>query len=106
MANDKSEQRIKAIEGAVVLPEGAWPLDRYERYYAEDNGRVLGVFTVHELWHRQEALEFCKGLDVAPFPCPLDGNGLRLVAAGQSLWLDDPLDLPAKTGGGCSHVTL
>jgi hypothetical protein len=102
----KKEHLIKTIEGAVNLPEGARPLDRYERYYAEDNGRVLGVFTVHDGGHRQEVLEFCKGLDEAPFPCPVDGKGLRLVAAGQSLWLDDPLDLPAKSGGGCSHVTL
>lgn len=105
-ANGKRAQLIKTIEGAVVLPEDAWPLDRYERYYAEDNGRVLGVFTVHDVGHRQEALEFCKGLDEAPFPCPLNGKGLKLVAAGQSLWLDDPLDLPAKSGGGCSHLTL
>lgn len=105
-ASSEREQLIKTIESAVEPPEGAWPLDRYERYYAEDKGRVLGVFTVHDEGHRQVVLELCQDLDEAPFPCPLDGKGLRLGAAGQSRWLDNPIDLPAKSGGGCSHVTI
>lgn len=106
MASGEREQLIETIEAAVQLPDGAWPLDRYERYYAEDDGRVLGVYTVHSADHRRQVLNFCQGLDDAPSPCPSGGQGLRLVAAGQSIWLDDQEDLPGMSGGGCSLVTI
>ena len=106
VASSEKEQLSETIEAALQLPEGAWPLDRYERYYAKGNGRILGVYTVHSADHRRQVLKLCRGLDDDPFPCPSGGEGLRLVAAGQSLWLDDPEDLPATSGGGCSLVTI
>ncbi|MGN6497048.1 MAG: hypothetical protein ACTHK5_06870 [Tsuneonella sp.] len=98
---------IRSIESAVELPEGASSLASYERYYAQKaDGIVIGVYTNHDSEHRRGVLRACKGLRDKPYPCPTDAADIRLVEAGESVWLDDPTDLPAMSGGGCAQITL
>jgi len=97
---------IEAIEAAVELPENALPIDRYERYYTNRDGMILAVYIIHDVGHRAAVLDYCRTLNEAPFPCPLDDGDLRLVDAGQSTWVEDSIDMPFKSGGGCSQVNI
>lgn len=98
---------VRTMESTVDLPAEASPLSSYERYYAQKaDGTVIGVYTNHDPEFRRFVLEECRRLDEEPFPCPLGENGVRYVEAGESVWLDDPRDLPISNGGGCAYVTI
>lgn len=89
------------------MPREARPLASYERYYARrSDGIIIGVYTNHDDGHRSEVLKTCANYRESAFPCPVDSEGVRLVEAGESLWLEDPMDLPAMSGGGCGQVTV
>jgi hypothetical protein len=105
--NDSGQSAIQNIEETIQMPGEAHPLDSYERYYARrPDGMIVGVYTNHDKGHRRDVMKACANFKDAPFPCPVDGKGIRLVQAGESLWLDDPMNLPAMNGGGCAQVTI
>lgn len=104
---DVNQVAIRTVEATVKMPIGAHPLAAYERYYARrPDGTIVGVYTNHDEDHRRQVLKVCQDLKETPFPCPINGESVRLVQAGEILWLEDPLDLPAKSGGGCALITV
>ena len=101
------EELAGEIERSVVLPTNARALEDYERYYAKNaDGSVSAVYIVHDEGHREAVARACREIDDAPFPCPVAGGQLRLVEAGESRWVDDAIDLPGMSGGGCSQVDI
>lgn len=105
-ASDDRERLAETIEEAVVLPRGAAALGSYERYFTERDGVVLAVLINHSEDHRQVVAQHCRTLDESPFPCPLAGGEVRLVDAGESAWVEDWIDLPGMSGGGCAQVNI
>jgi hypothetical protein len=103
---DSEDGLAEKIEKFVILPRGAAPLDSYGRYYAKRNGTILAVYTNHSDEYREFVKQDCRMNPERTFPCPLDDGRLRLVNAGQRMWLDDWRTLPATSGGGCGHVTF
>lgn len=103
---DERAQVIDSIESAVKLPDGALRLDQYERYYTSRDGFILAVYITHSDYHRKAVLAACQSMNEKGFPCPLDDGKLRLVNAGQSRWVENPLEIPGMSGGGCSQVTI
>lgn len=104
---DANQTAIQSVEATVELPTEAHPLAAYERYYARrPDGTIVGVYTNHDEEHRRQVLKACRDLEKPPFPCPVSSEGVRLVQADESLWVDDPLDLPIMSGGGCAQVTV
>ena len=105
--NGADQAAIQTVEATVQMPREARPLASYERYYARrPDGMIIGVYTNHNEGHRSQVLKFCANYRQPPFPCPVDRQSVRLVEAGESLWLKDPRDLPAMSGGGCDQVTV
>jgi len=104
---DERQEIEDRIESEVTLPGEALALARYERYYAiRADGSVIGSYIVHDKDYHALVAVACKQVSGAPFPCPIDGGGVRLVAPGERLWLDDAGDLPFMNGGGCAQVTI
>lgn len=104
------------IEGRIILPSGAKPLAKYARYYAQDSqGTVWGSYTPEAdpyFWKLvSESCAKIKGQGSSsnktpPAPCPLNGGSIRLVKAGDRLWMATPAELPRASGGGCFSVTF
>lgn len=105
--SSEREKLAGKIERSVVLPANARALEDYARYYAKNaDGSVSAVYVVHGEGHREAVARACRKIDDAPFPCPVAGGELRLVEAGESMWVDEAIDLPGMSGGGCSHVDI
>jgi hypothetical protein len=103
---DRRDPLADRIENAIVLPQGAFALADYERYYAVTQGVVRGVYTIHGPGYREFAAQGCRELAERPFPCPRENGELRLVEPGQRAWVDDAMELPGRSGGGCSQVDI
>lgn len=110
---------MHGIEEAVVLPEGARPLDAYSRNYAlQPDGKVIAVFVIpHEKGGVAEGagceimLENgdarpCTEAELAEDKAFDEALANAQGEAGQSRWFDDRLELPAVNGGGCGMVTI
>ena len=110
---------MHGIEEAVVLPEGARPLDAYSRNYAlQPDGKVIAVFVIpHEKGGVAEGagceimLENgdarpCTEAELAEDKAFDEALANAQDEAGQSRWFDDRLELPAVNGGGCGVVTI
>ena len=105
--NGTNQAAIQTIESTVQMPGEARPLSSYERYYTRrPDGTIIGVYTNHDEGHRREVRKTCAKYRESAFPCPVDSEGIRLVEAGHSVWLEEPMDLPAMSGGGCGQVTV
>ena len=90
--NDANQVEIQTIEATVQMPRDAHSLASYERYYARrPDGMIIGVYTNHDESQRRGVLETCANYRERPFPCPVGNEGVRLVQAGESLWLEDPM---------------
>ena len=73
---ERTERAIRSAELKLVLPEGAFPLASYERYYAVSGTMVSGV-----LRHAPSEI-------------------------GNFTIIGDKEHLPARNDGGCSFVTV
>ncbi|MGB5723743.1 MAG: hypothetical protein WBM39_04960 [Parasphingorhabdus sp.] len=69
---------LDQIEDSLILPEGAYPLDEYARYYASnEEGKIVAIYSTFE------------NEDI-----------------GKRFWLDDYRKLPTVLDGGCSVVNI
>lgn len=98
---------LTRIEEEIELPEGAAPLDIYSRYYAHgDQGAILAVYVIHPEGYSERVIEACSAIEDGPFPCPVNGGPLRLADAGKRVWVDNVIDLPGMSGGGCAQINV
>jgi hypothetical protein len=110
------EALMGKIESEIVLPIKSFPLEKYARYYARDRrGQIWGSYTPEaDESYLKEVSQECRRIkkpgpnarEAPPFPCPLNVGPVRLVKAGQRLWMTDPREIPGASGGGCSFVTF
>lgn len=110
---------MHGIEEAVVLPEGARPLDAYSRNYAlQPDGKVIAVFVIPgekggvaegagcEIMLENGDARPCTEAELAEDKAFDEALANAQGEAGQSRWFDDRLELPAVNGGGCGVVTI
>lgn len=110
---------MRAIEAAVVLPEGASALDAYSRNYAlQSDGKVIAVFVIPrekggvaegagcEIMLENGDARPCTEAELAEDKAFDEALANAQGEAGQSRWFDDRLELPAVNGGGCGVVTI
>ena len=81
-------------------------INDYSRYYAIDQGVVKAVYIIHRPDYHESVAEDCKKIAEHPFPCPIGNGRLRSIRAGQRTWVEDPIDLPGMSGGGCAQVDV
>jgi hypothetical protein len=105
------------IERQVRLPAGAYRMDEYGRYYAQDGKRrVRAVYrlppepvTPDPLpagWGCEEILPLGHEPATREIPCPPDEDISDYLRAGQRRWVADRKALPTMFDGGCRVVNL
>lgn len=110
---------MRGIEAAVVLPEGARPLDAYSRNYAlQPDGKVIALYVMPrekggvaegagcEIMLENGDARPCTEAELAEDKAFDEALENAQGEAGQSRWFDDRLELPAVNGGGCGVVTI
>jgi hypothetical protein len=110
---------MRAIEAAVVLPEGAGGLDEYSRNYAvKPDGKILAVYVSTSEPSVADEEDGCEVMleDLESRPCTdeevaemVRDNQLsaeRMGKAGQSRWFDSYEELPVVLDGGCGFITI
>ncbi|WP_126665465.1 hypothetical protein [Croceibacterium ferulae] len=100
---------MSRLEENVRLPEGASKLSEYARYYADaGRGEIVAAYLIpfeHELAPGEGCEEMMKDFSSREVPCP-DQKSPWSMPAGQRRWLDDRLDLPVVSDGGCIYVEI
>jgi hypothetical protein len=110
---------MRAIEAAVVLPEGARALAEYSRNYAVGpDGKILAVYVspsepqvADEEYGCEVMLEHlewrpCTNDEVAAMIRDDQASAERMGAAGQSRWFDNYEELPLVLDGGCGFIKI
>lgn len=110
---------IRAIEAAVVLPEGAAALDEYSRNYAvRPDGKILAVYVSPSEPVVAAEDDGCEVMleDLEARPCTDDevaervrddqSRAERMGNAGQSRWFDSYEELPVVLDGGCGFIEV
>jgi hypothetical protein len=110
---------MRAIEAAVVLPEGASALDDYSRNYAlQPDGKIIAVFVIPrdtgglaedagcETMLENGDARPCTEAEMAEDKAFEEALANAHGEAGQSRWFDDRLELPAVNGGGCGFIEI
>jgi len=103
---------MDAIEGNVILPDGARNLDEYGRSYALDGLIVVGHYLVPTPQLTQDVDCERMTLDGGSEPCAEDWRAMReenqalQLQAGERSWYTNLEDLPVIFDGGCSMVTV
>lgn len=109
-ANER-DKLIERIESRLVLPREAKPMGKYERYYSRNmDGSIIAIFIIHSPDHPEQVRSACNEFAYQgaepPFPCPMNGGDLRLINPGEKAWVENPVDMPGISGGGCNQVTI
>jgi hypothetical protein len=96
------------IEARVQLPEKAWPLKEYARYYADaGDGTIHGVYLIPT--EEPDANDVCELLAAdgssRVVPCPQMRPDWE-VPADERRWFEDHRELPYINDGGCSEVDV
>ena len=108
-AERRRTQLLDEIESRVRLPEGAAPLSRYARFYAQDpSGEITGLYVIPSPALPADAgcSELQQDFSLKPISCDsLPVAEWEKVKANERLWLDQN-DLPAINDGGCGIVTV
>jgi hypothetical protein len=114
--NSTEQELMDRIESSVVLPEGAYPLEDYGRYYTySGEGRVTAVYL--RPFNPPDSSDGCwksSGEDLIPCTeeereaanSAMSGMTSRRLGAGERRWVDDSNDLPFILDGGCTQVTI
>jgi len=106
----RQTQLMDDIEGLVKLPEGAAPLSKYARFYAEDaSGEIMGVYVIPDPPLPADAgcSELQPDMSLKPVDCDaLPEAEWQKVKANERQWLDQAADLPGINDGGCGIVTV
>lgn len=110
---------MRAIEAAVVLPEGAGALDEYSRNYAlGPDGKILAVYVSPSEPPIANAEYGCEVMleDLESRPCTEEevaelvrdneASAERMGKAGQSRWFDNYGEMPRVLDGGCGFIEI
>jgi len=98
------------IEGRVRLPEGAYAMADYARFYAkEPSGKIIGVYLIPAppMGPEDGCSELQADLTLKPLDCSsLPKSPHASVKANERKWLERDQDLPGMNDGGCAMVTV
>jgi hypothetical protein len=112
-AKSPHERIMDEIENGISLPNGAYLLRDYARYYAlDEKGRVWAVYALPG--PPPSGHEICKDMDGAippekwrTVPCPKDSPEGSYLPAGHRRWMSDPLAIPTTLDTlGCEQLTF
>ena len=103
--NDREAELAELISSKVELPDEAYDLEQYSRYYSRDeNGLISAVFIVQSNNFREKVRSACLEVHSTTYPC--DEPDLGVVEPGGAKWVSDREELPAQNGGGCSYIFI
>lgn len=110
---------MRAVEAAVVLPEGAGALGEYSRNYAVGpDGKIIAHYIIPFATSNSDEEDGCEVMleDLESRPCTdeevaeMDRDDLayaeRMGKAGQSRWFDSYGELPLVLDGGCGFIEI